>query len=291
MVYYFMTFAASVLLAGSFACQKCYQKLCGATAQAGFFFNALMGLFGTVLFLFVTGFRPAFTGYSVLMALIYSTLVFVYNILGMKVMRDGSVSLYTMFLMAGGMSVPYVWGLLFLGEEFSWLRMVGLVLILVAVVITAGKIKVVGYKTLLLCILIFVMNGFVSVTSKVHMSQTVYPAVGAMDFAFWNSLCKFVPCMIAYFVIMTGNRGAASKVENLGKGVLWILGGSVVANISAALQLVGAECLPASVLYPIITGGSVIVTAFAAWIFFEEKPDKRTWLGIAICFAGTLLFL
>jgi drug/metabolite transporter (DMT)-like permease len=40
-----------------------------------------------------------------------------------------------------------------------------------------------------------------------------------------------------------------------------------------------------------ITGGSIVFTSLFACIFFGERPTRSEWVGIALCFAGTLLFL
>lgn len=61
--------------------------------------------------------------------------------------------------------------------------------------------------------------------------------------------------------------------------------------ISYMLQLIGAESLPASVLYPFITGGSIILTSFAGVAFLKEKLTIRQWMAVTACFVGTLLFL
>ena len=62
-------------------------------------------------------------------------------------------------------------------------------------------------------------------------------------------------------------------------------------GFSYMLQLMGASNLPATVLYPLVTGGSVILSAIAGLVVYKEKLNFRQWLGIALCFAGTLLFL
>lgn len=61
--------------------------------------------------------------------------------------------------------------------------------------------------------------------------------------------------------------------------------------ISYMLQLIGAESLPASVLYPFITGGLIILTSFAGVAFLKEKLTIRQWMAVTACFVGTLLFL
>ncbi|MBQ3814746.1 MAG: hypothetical protein II836_01720, partial [Clostridia bacterium] len=62
-------------------------------------------------------------------------------------------------------------------------------------------------------------------------------------------------------------------------------------GISYTLQLLSASNLPASVLYPMVTGGSVVLSAVAGRIFFGEKPDRITLAGLALSFVATFLFL
>ena len=50
-------------------------------------------------------------------------------------MENGSMSLYTLFLMSGGMTVPYIWGVLFLNEKLTIFRTLGLVAIIAAIII------------------------------------------------------------------------------------------------------------------------------------------------------------
>ena len=57
------------------------------------------------------------------------------------------------------------------------------------------------------------------------------------------------------------------------------------------LQLMGAKALPATVLYPLVTGGSIVFSAFSGMIFLREKLSRRQITSIILCVAGTLLFL
>ena len=61
--------------------------------------------------------------------------------------------------------------------------------------------------------------------------------------------------------------------------------------MSYTLQLVSASKLQASVLYPMVSGGSVVLCAFAGRIFFGEKPDRITLFGLILSFAATFFFL
>ena len=67
--------------------------------------------------------------------------------------------------------------------------------------------------------------------------------------------------------------------------------GAVANGISYMLQLIGAVDLPATVLYPFMTGGTVVFTSLAGVLFFKDKLSKKLVASIPLCFIGTLLFL
>ena len=77
------------------------------------------------------------------MAAVFAIVVMLYIFLGFKLMEEASVSLYTLFLMTGGMTLPYLWGAFFLNEKLTVSRIIGLLVILIAIVISnLGKNKI-----------------------------------------------------------------------------------------------------------------------------------------------------
>ncbi|GEM_PF-6484974 len=70
------------------------------------------------------------------MAVLLNDLVMCYNIIGFRLLKSGTMAMHTLFLMSGGMVLPYVFGLLFLNEPFSLFRTAALILILAGVVLS-----------------------------------------------------------------------------------------------------------------------------------------------------------
>lgn len=128
------------------------------------------------------------------------------------------------------------------------------------------------------------LNGFVSVVSKEH--QINPHAVSATDFVILTNLIKAVVCTaILPFVKGEKSTGFSPKL------LLYIIPGAVLSGVSYMFQLIGAVNLPATVLYPIMTGGTIIFSTISGIVIFKEKVGKRTALGIALCFIGTCMFL
>ena len=75
------------------------------------------------------------------------------------------------------------------------------------------------------------------------------------------------------------------------KALLIIPIASVIGVISSLMQLECAKTLPASMLYPIITGGTVGLTGIFAAVLFKEKLSKRGLVGVILCVLGTVFFI
>lgn len=80
-------------------------------------------------------------------------------------------------------------------------------------------------------------------------------------------------------------------MENMGKAIIIIVASAAASGTAFMLQLKGASELPATVLYPFVTGGSIMFSAIIGEIIFREKISTVLVASVALCFAGTLLFL
>lgn len=328
-MYYFIVFAAVVLLALQFSTNKAYQLRCGTSVLASLRFTALSGFASSVVPLIVAlagGEGIKITPYSALMAALIAIFCGAYTFIGFRVMSLGSLSVYTMFLMLGGMLLPYIFGVLWLDEGISVCRIAGVLLLAVSLifpVIAREKNGRAGVLFFVLCGAVFILNGGVSIVSKLHQVNCTYASVGAASFSMWANLFNGIISSLMYVLFkirLTDSDKAESAVDGTisktgsvkngagckneaglisgagcksGAGpIAVIIAANAVCNgVSYMLQLVSAGHVPASVMYPMMTGGSMVLTAAAGYIFFREKPDKLSGFGIILSFAATFLFL
>ena len=122
---YLMIILAVALLALGFVMQKIYQKRTDDTTEGGVDFSIISGLFSIVILILTSGFSISFTWYSMINAVLKSTCCLAYTIIGFRIMKESSVSIYMLFLMSGGMLVPSVWGWIFLNEDPKPLHILG----------------------------------------------------------------------------------------------------------------------------------------------------------------------
>ena len=210
---YLLLLLAALLLAADFALNKLYQKHAGTSLKAGFRFNALLGLFTAIVFWAMSGFTFHISWYSILMAGGMTLLAVIYTLVGFRILKAESMALYTMFLMTGGMVVPYLWGLLFLDEPFSPLRTAGLVLIVASVIFSNLGSKKNNWLVLPLCVAVFFLNGFVSVISKMHQIEVELPTVSATEFVMLSGLFKFLLAGAAFLILFFRDRSKKPQEE------------------------------------------------------------------------------
>ena len=280
---------ADILLAFQFVFQKQYQKMKGESVISALTFNALIGLITAIIFFAICGFKPEISVFSAIMAFVMTVLVLGYTFISFYILKAGNMALYTLFLMTGGMTLPYIWGVAFLDEPFTLMRSIGLLLIVAAVILSNIGVRRPPKLQLLLCFAVFLLNGFVSITSKVHQVSTVFEAVDSNSFVFLGAIIKCLICIPVIFIIK--RRGRAEDYKADVKMLLPVVAAALFSGVSCLLQLIGAKNVPATVLYPLITGGTIVFSSLAGMLVFKEKPSKAQWYGIVLCVIGSCLFL
>ena len=292
---YFMIFISVVLLAAGFVLQRYYQD-CSDNGNAGVRFSITAGMFSIGIMIVMNGFSAEFSWYSLINALLKALAVFIYTLLGFWLMKQGKMVLYTLFLMSGGMLLPAIWGWCFLGDPIVPQRVIGTIVILFAIAISNMNIGKIDIKILTSCLGVFFLNGCVSILSKLHQSNTVYQIVSTTGYALYSAVLSLILSSTYLFIMHAKEQQKTETISaSSKKRQLWLIGivavYSLIGTVSSLLQLEGAKNLPASVLYPMITGGSVVLMGLFSLLFFKEKPSKKEWIGIGLCLFGTLLFL
>lgn len=308
MQYYIMILIAVVLLAVQFASNRAYSIRQGSSAKASLTFTTLVGFTcAVVMFLIavISGEGFVITPYSLGMGAIVAALCCSYTFIGFKIMALGSLSVYTMFLMLGGMMLPYLYGVFMLDEAVSVWRIIGFILLALSLVFPvvarekAGKSSVIF---IVLCLAVFCLNGCVSITSKVHQINEVYTKSGSASFSFITNSINAVMSAVGLAILNAREKKQSGQKDGLtavaekpktsvGVIAVIVLINAVAGGVSYVLQLVSAAHVAASALYPMITGGSVVLSALAGLICFKEKPDRISLIGLILSFAATFLFL
>ena len=290
-------------MSGMFALNKLWQKSNGAGIKTSLLYTALTGLFVSVIFFAVGGGRVQITPFSIVCAAAVAGLCLGYNLIGFKVFSIGSYSVYMMFLMLGGMLLPFIYGMLFLGDADGTgivslaARFTGVALLTLSLVLPClgeKKDKKNSRLFIILCVTVFILNGFVSITSKIHQIETVRQTVDATSFVVLTNGTNGVASAVTLFFLCLRDKKPPELAKDfpVWKVILMPLVCGALNGSSYLCQLIAAASdMPASVQYPMITGGTVILSAAVGRVFFGERQSKLSLAGILLAFAATFLFL
>lgn len=169
---YILLVIAVIGIGINFCFEKLYRIKAVNSYKEIFLFQIIVGSLIALLFLCINGFFLAFNIFGFIMAGLYATFS-LYSVVGMIAVKFGKLSVYTMFLMIGGMLLPYIYAVCFLNEYLSIYKIIGMVLLICALCVNAlcsDKRKTVKTKKIfwVLCFCVFLLNGRVSIVSKVH---------------------------------------------------------------------------------------------------------------------------
>lgn len=315
-MYYAMLIGASFLFGSQFMVTKAFEKNYGKTVRASLSFSLLYSLFAGVIFFIIklisSGTVFNLNSFSLCMAFGLSLVNILSSAIGIKTLALGDIAVYSLFLMLGGMIVPFFAGIVFLKESVSVCNLIGVAIMIIALCLpvffgkktkNAGEAKTDGdtkKKTsvffYVLCVFLFILNGLSSTLSKFN-SVREGAALGA-EFTFYTYGIQFVISLAAF--ALTTASGKSDKTQNEEKQPV-ILFRPVAIGCGAAfgavngtaflMSSVAAEHVVAVAQYPLITGATILFSSLLAFLFYREKPTALQLVQIVISLAATILFM
>lgn len=135
---YVQLLLAVVLLAVDFAFVKLYQIRQGQGMRASLQYSAVQGLLCALVLFGINGFRLNATPFSLGMAFLSGALAMAYKLIGFRILAGAQMSLYTFFLLTGGMTVPLPMGRGFSGRDDIGAAGGGLLIIAAAIFLSGA---------------------------------------------------------------------------------------------------------------------------------------------------------
>lgn len=280
-MYYGIVSAAVIMFGLQFFFNQKYETETGNGRKASMMFILLSNAVGLFILLAVNGFRMEYTHFTFIFALIAAVNMLLYNICSMKALGKINLSLYSLFSMLGGMVLPFCAGVFFFDEDFTWGKAICLVTVIAALLLNVRKGE--KQKGTIYYIGIFVFNGMSGVISKFFQALP-YEKTSEAAYSVWSALLTVLFAGIALLFMRNDNV----KI-NL-KSVCWSSGYGVLNKIGNLLLLIALVHLPASVQYPMVTGGVMIVSTLLSY-FTPKKPGIREILAVILSFIGIIALI
>lgn len=315
-MYYAMLIGASFLFGSQFMVTKAFEKNYGKTVRASLTFSLLYSLFAGVIFFIIklisSGTVFNLNPFSLCMAFGLSLVNILSSAIGIKTLALGDIAVYSLFLMLGGMIVPFFAGIVFLKESVSVCNLIGVAIMIIALCLpvffgkqnkNAGEAQTDGdtkKKTsvffYVLCVFLFILNGLSSTLSKFN-SVREGAALGA-EFTFYTYGIQFVISLAAFALTTAFVKSDKTQSEEKQPVILFrpvaIGCGAAFGAVNGTaflLSSVAAEHVVAVAQYPLITGATILFSSLLAFLFYREKPTALQLVQIVISLAATILFM
>jgi len=136
-------------------------------------------------------------------------------------------------------------------------------------------------KAFLYYMAVFVLNGGVGVISKIHQSSS-YAHTDSTGFMFISSLAGII--ISAAWLLIQYKKIPIIK----GKSLLYASGYGIFNGMGNWFLLISLVNLPASVQYPLVTGGVMVFSTIISAVR-KEKLTKTDYISAAISFVASVL--
>ncbi len=249
-----------------------------------YLFNAIVSGPAAVLFLILSRGLRAVSLYTLLIGFVFAIMTMGIQFATIKAMHCGPMS-YTVMFSSCGMILPSMAGVLFWQETFSWLQVLGTVLLIVSFVTGANskKHQNITKKWLCFAFLLFLCTGLVGIVQKIHQGSAYKEEMFSL--LFLNFAIMGFGSFLLY-LWERNRRPAAEKFQPKGSVLAeCILIGFFVAFTNAAnLYLAGK--LPSMFFFPAVNGGSSVLCGLVSCFFLKEKLDRAQLISFGVGIIG-----
>lgn len=292
MLHYLLLLGSAFLFSMQIIFTKMFETKCGKAFYATTCFSFVSSALLLIVLLAISGFHVQFTPFALLMGGLLGAVTVATNLLSIKAMALGKVSVYTLFLMLGGMLVPFIVGVIWLNEPLKWEYVIASVLLLIAMLFpvfdpaeTGSNVKKSHILFLILCVAIFMANGGNSVFGKLH--QISDSAVGILDFLIIDYMFETGLSLLLFLGCRSKEKYRCAVQKDT---IISAFGFGFVHIAATFLQLYCATTISASMMYPFITGGTLVFTPLLTLFLFKEKINRYTVACIGLSVIASILF-
>ena len=280
---YALIIAADILFAVQFLFTKLYRndEQDGLTASLNFSMGSMAVI--CVMMLCLLRFQVAVTGFSLLMSGAMACVFLLLTYFSIASLAHVNLSLYSVFMMLGGMLLPFVYGIVFLGEALTAGKVICVALIAAAMALSVerGTSQKGAFKYY---IGVFLINGMSSVVSKIHQ---IHPEknVPTANFLFLTDVIVIVAAaMLIYF-----RAGRKGFMPIFSRKYWKCFGGYGLSSGTAEfLSMTAMISLPASIQFSLVSGG-VIVCSTVISVICGERQSAKTILSVILALAALIV--
>ncbi len=247
-------------------------------------------LFFVVAFFITSGFNFTIDENMLKYAIPYCACYLLSAIFSLLALSCGDLSLTGLFI-SFSLIIPTLYGII-IGDEVGITFFIGLALFFVCLVLVNVKFKKIDgkeKKPISLKWVIFVIIGAVS-NGCSSIFQTAHQKATGGKFGSEFMIIALAIALVVYAVItLFAERG---KIKDAYKRALPL--GAIIGVLTGTLNLLvmmftGQSLLPVAIFFPVLSGGTLIITFIIGFFFYKEKYDFLQYVGIICGLASVIL--
>lgn len=284
---YLILFLGVILSSATAVLLKIYQNQFGVSKKFTFFFTGCMTLAIAIVMICFAKFTFNLSILGIIIAIIMGVLYSLNMPTYQKALSIGGIGRCSIFLFLGGLLLPFLYGAIWLNEQVTVYKIIGLVVVVAAVFVQLDlKSSSTGKSFFIYGILIFLMNGLFCVLLKVE---------AVLKSNTFETMCiAGASASIISFIMFFITKGEKSGVFFGVKPKLIALGTTVgygaMNGFSNVINIYVASKLPATVQFPVNSAGVIVVTVLSGIVFFKEKLNLRSIFSIILSIIAIVLY-
>lgn len=250
-------------------------------------FSVFYSGFAGVCTLAVNGFsyHPSVT--TLVLGLINALVDITYNVAMVKCGNLGSYAFMMICVLSGGILVPMVYDVAYLGCSFSALQLAAVALMIVSFVVMNldGVMAKKNLRYLLLCATLFIANGLYGVF--MNLQQTLMHFTQRNEMIITTFLSASV--LTAAFELVFARRTFLEGFRMERKAAVFMVISAACATVAVNMLMIVMRSINLTVLNVVNNGGVLVLSAVFAFTLFREKLETRKVIGMVLACASIVI--
>ncbi len=240
-----------------------------------FQFNSVMYILCTVVFAMLAITNPL-SWFTIALGIGYGILTVLTDVYTIKALSSGPMYL-TVLITTSSMLIPTIFGMMLANETPSILKIVSILLLIGFIYLSGEKDTdgVVSKKWIFNCSVCFVTAGMIGVLQKLHqLSEWKGELNGFLATAFVSAL------ICAVIVTKKNAKETSEKMVFTRKHYVIALLCGVCVFAMNLINLKLSGLIPSQIFFPLVNGGSIILSSVSSILIFKEKLAMRQIIGL-----------
>lgn len=243
-----------------------------------FTFSAASAVFSLAVYFFTSGgdlqFSLAILPYSVAFAACFAAAL----IGSFLAIKHGPLSISSLIFQYS-LLIPAFYGFFALGDPVKITLIVGIALLAVSLFLVNKKDKnepkKISFRWIVFLLIGFLGNGLCSTVQKIQ--QMHFAGQYKSEFM----IVAMAICAVSLFGTALATERSTISV-GIKKGWMWFLFcGLANGGVNYGIMLL-TNRLPSSVMFPIVSAGSTVLTCLVSWLFYKERLTKIQTVGLIL---------